>query len=79
MASKKNGKKKEPEARSRGGFKSSRHGDGKRKASAAGPKASQKRAAEQREHAGEAHTAHEESKADASPRVASTAPSPPPI
>src|SRR3954468_23376019 len=64
MASKKNGKKKSPEAppRERGGFKSSRHGNGKRKASAAGPKASQKRAAEQREHAGEAHTAHEESK-----------------
>src|SRR6478672_10562849 len=62
MASKKSGKKKEPEARPRGGFKASRHGDGKRKASAAGPKASQKRAAEQREHAGEAHTAHEESK-----------------
>jgi len=60
MASKKNGKK--SESRPRGGFKSSRHGDGKRKASAAGPKASQKRAAEQREHAGEAHTAHEESK-----------------
>jgi deoxyhypusine synthase len=60
MASKKNGKK--TESRARGGFKSSRHGDGKRKASAAGPKASQKRAAEQREHAGEAHTAHEESK-----------------
>jgi deoxyhypusine synthase len=60
MASKKNGKK--TESRARGGFKTSRHGDGKRKASAAGPKASQKRAAEQREHAGEAHTAHEESK-----------------
>src|SRR6476661_5476777 len=65
MASKKPGKKKKPEAsppRERGGFKSSRHGDGKRKASAAGPKASQKRAAEQREHSGTAHTAHEESK-----------------
>jgi deoxyhypusine synthase len=60
MASKKNGKK--SESRARGGFKASRHGDGKRKASAAGPKASQKRAAERREHAGEAHTAHEESK-----------------
>ena len=33
----KNAKKKFPEARERGGFKSSRHGDGKRKASAAGP------------------------------------------
>src|SRR6478752_2339109 len=60
MASKKNGKK--SDSRARGGFKSSRHGDGKRKASAAGPKASQKRAAEQREHTGTAHTAHEESK-----------------
>jgi deoxyhypusine synthase len=70
MASKKPGKKNSSEAkkksseapRERGGFKSSRHGDGKRKASAAGPKASQKRAAEQREHTGAAHTAHEESK-----------------
>src|SRR5690348_3751513 len=62
MASKKSGKKKESESRARGGFKASRHGDGKRKASAAGPKASQKRAAELREHAGEAHTAHEESR-----------------
>jgi deoxyhypusine synthase len=62
MASKKNGKKKEPEARPRGGFKSSRHGDGKRKASAAGNKSEQKRAAEHREHAGTAHTSHEGSK-----------------
>src|SRR5215208_4387861 len=58
-ASKKNGKKKDSEARPRGGFKSSRHGDGKRNASAAGPKSEQKRAAEDRERAGEAHTAHE--------------------
>ena len=36
MASKKNGKK--SESRPRGGFKSSRHGDGRRKASTAGPK-----------------------------------------
>ena len=37
MASKKSGKKQTPEApRPRGGFKASRHGDGKRKASAAG-------------------------------------------
>ena len=35
---------------------------GKRKASAAGPKGAQKRAAEAREHAGVAHTSHEESK-----------------
>src|SRR5690242_4639682 len=62
MASKKTGKKKEPEARPRGGFKTSRHGDGKRKASAAGPKASQKRAAEERERAGARHTSHERSK-----------------
>src|SRR5919107_6049382 len=60
MASKKNGKK--SESRSRGGFKSSRHGDGKRKASAAGNKSEQKRAAEDRERAGAAHTAHEGSK-----------------
>src|SRR5215211_7949566 len=62
MASKKNGKKKEPEARPRGGFKSSRHGDGKRKASAAGNKSEQKRAAEERERVGTAHTSHEGSK-----------------
>jgi deoxyhypusine synthase len=65
MASKKNGKKKVPEVRPRGGFKSSRHGDGKgtaSKASAAGPKSAQKRAAEDRERAGAAHTAHEGSK-----------------
>ncbi|HKH91752.1 MAG TPA: deoxyhypusine synthase [Gemmatimonadaceae bacterium] len=62
MASKKNGKKKEPEARPRGGFKTSRHGDGKRKASAAGNKSEQKRAAEERERAGAAHTSHEGSK-----------------
>ena len=63
MASKKSGKKKVSEVpRPRGGFKSSRHGDGKRKASAAGPKATQKRAAEDRERSGAAHTAHEGSK-----------------
>jgi deoxyhypusine synthase len=62
MASKKNGKKKDPDARPRGGFKSSRHGDGKRKASAAGPKSEQKRAAEHRERSGTAHTAHEGSR-----------------
>ncbi|HKP15932.1 MAG TPA: deoxyhypusine synthase [Gemmatimonadaceae bacterium] len=60
MASKKNGKK--SESRPRGGFKSSRHGDGKRKASAAGNKSEQKRAAEHRERAGTAHTSHEGSK-----------------
>jgi deoxyhypusine synthase len=41
-----------PEGRDRGGFKASRHGSGKR-ASPAGPKAEQKRAAEAREAAGD--------------------------
>ena len=49
-SSKNNGEKRE-----RGGFKSSRHG----KASAAGPKAQQKLAAEEREKPGAKHTAHE--------------------
>jgi len=44
--------------RDRGGFKSSRHG----KASAAGPKAQQKLAAEEREKRGQQHTAHEASR-----------------
>ena len=44
--------------RERGGFKASRHG----KASAGGPKARQKLAAEQREQAGHQHTAHESSR-----------------
>jgi deoxyhypusine synthase len=39
--------------RDRGGFKGSRHGDGKQRASAAGNKAEQKREAEEREKAGE--------------------------
>ena len=49
-------------ARERGGFKASRHGTGK-KASAAGPKAEQKRLAEARERGetGGAHTSHETS------------------
>ena len=47
------------EQRSRGGFKSSRHG---KRASAAGPKGDQKRAAEERERAGHQHTAHEASR-----------------
>ncbi|HEY6220104.1 MAG TPA: deoxyhypusine synthase [Gemmatimonadaceae bacterium] len=58
------GKKKSKPAsggRERGGFKASRHGTGK-KASAAGPKAEQKRAAEERERAGAKHTAHDASK-----------------
>jgi deoxyhypusine synthase len=44
--------------RERGGFKASRHGSGG-KASAAGPKSSQKKAAEEREAAGQRHTAHD--------------------
>ena len=47
--------KNDGEGRDRGGFKSSRHG----KASAAGPKAQQKLAAEEREKKGAKHTAHE--------------------
>jgi deoxyhypusine synthase len=53
-------------ARERGGFKASRHGDGKQgkpqRASAAGPKGEQKRAAEARESAGAQHTSHEGSR-----------------
>jgi deoxyhypusine synthase len=48
--------------RERGGFKASRHGTPAKRASAAGPKASQKRAAEEREAAGTAHTAREASR-----------------
>src|SRR2546423_197517 len=49
---------KKPADRDRGGFKASRHG----KASAAGPKAEQKIAAEQREKSGVKHTAHDASR-----------------
>ncbi|MFL5464744.1 MAG: homospermidine biosynthesis protein [Gemmatimonadaceae bacterium] len=52
------GSKNDGEGRKRGGFKSSRHG----KASAAGPKAQQKLAAEEREKRGVQHTAHEASR-----------------
>jgi deoxyhypusine synthase len=52
-------KKKEDNGRERGGFKASRHG---KRASAAGPKGVQKRAAEERERAGQKHTAHETSR-----------------
>lgn len=52
-------KKPADSGRERGGFKASRHGG---KASAAGPKAAQKRAAEEREAAGMKHTSHEKSK-----------------
>jgi deoxyhypusine synthase len=55
------GKKKKDDGRERGGFKASRHGSGN-KASAAGPKSVQKKAAEDREAAGHRHTSHEESK-----------------
>jgi len=45
--------------RERGGFKASRHG---KRASAAGPKGEQKRAAEEREAAGQRHVSHEQSR-----------------
>ena len=54
-------KKKGNADRDRGGFKASRHGDGKR-ASAAGPKAEQKRLAELRERGEAVHTKHERSR-----------------
>jgi len=59
--------------RDRGGFKASRHGTGKR-ASAAGPKAKQKRAAEAREAGGSGHAKREHSRF-----LAGQAISPPPI
>ena len=65
MASKKRGSSAQGNGRERGGFKSSRHGPGAetgKRASAAGPKAEQKRAAEERERAGVRHTAHETSR-----------------
>ena len=49
------------ENRTRGGFKSSRHGTSKR-ANAAGPKADQKKAAEQREDSGKKHISAEKSR-----------------
>jgi deoxyhypusine synthase len=62
MASKK-GSGGRSNGRDRGGFKSSRHGTAKSaRASAAGPKAEQKRAAEERERSGEKHTSHEASR-----------------
>jgi deoxyhypusine synthase len=60
--------KKKPKApadkRERGGFKASRHGKTTEatRSSAAGPKAAQKKAAEDRERAGAAHTAHDSSR-----------------
>jgi deoxyhypusine synthase len=52
-------KKADDTKRPRGGFKASRHGT---RASAAGPKGEQKRAAEERERAGHRHTSHEASR-----------------
>jgi deoxyhypusine synthase len=60
MASKKEGA--DSGSRARGGFKASRHGNGKKKASAAGNKSDQKRAAEEREKAGTRHTSHDGSR-----------------
>ena len=64
MANKKGGSSRGNGAeRERGGFKSSRHGTTKTpRASAAGPKAAQKRAAEERERSGARHTSHETSR-----------------
>jgi len=63
MARKKRDDNSRGNGRERGAFKSSRHGAAKRaRASAAGPKAKQKRAAEERERSGERHTAHETSR-----------------
>ena len=62
MASKK-GRGGKSNGRDRSGFKASRHGTGKStRASAAGPKAEQKRAAEERERSGARHTSHETSR-----------------
>ncbi len=61
MASKKRSKPKD-DGRERGGFKASRHAAPKSKASAAGNKSAQKRAAEERETKGQQHTAHGDSK-----------------
>ena len=58
MAASKDGE----DGRERGGFKASRHGDAKGKASAAGNKSEQKRAAEERERGGAGQTAHEGSR-----------------
>jgi deoxyhypusine synthase len=56
------GKRKKGKAeRERGGFKASRHGTGKR-ASAGGPKAEQKRAAEAREAGGDGHSTRQHSR-----------------
>jgi deoxyhypusine synthase len=63
MAKKKKDDAARGNGRERGGFKASRHGTAKPvRSSAAGPKAVQKRAAEERERSGERHTAHETSR-----------------
>jgi deoxyhypusine synthase len=63
MAKKKGGKSGDNGAgRERGDFKSSRQGVTPKRASAAGPKAEQKRAAEERERSGQRHTSHEASR-----------------
>src|SRR5215213_8830280 len=60
-SSAKKGSSSEDGGRERGGFKASRHGEGSR-ASAAGDKAEQKRAAEARERGEAVHTSHERSR-----------------
>ncbi len=62
MANKKRGNGKSSNGPERGGFKTSRQGAPAKRASAAGPKADQKRAAEEREKAGVRHTTHETSR-----------------
>jgi deoxyhypusine synthase len=62
MARKKDGGPARGNGRERGGFKASRHGAAKERATAAGPKADQKRAAEERERSGQRHTSHETSR-----------------
>jgi len=62
MAKKKDNGPARGNGRERGGFKASRHGVAKQRATAAGPKADQKRAAEERERSGQRHTPHETSR-----------------
>ena len=62
MARKKDDARARGNGRERGGFKASRHGAAKQRATAAGPKADQKRAAEERERSGQRHTSHETSR-----------------
>jgi deoxyhypusine synthase len=66
MASKKGGNSRGADGagagRDRDGLKASRHGKASKRASAAGPKAEQKRAAEERERSGTRHTSHEASR-----------------